>query len=174
MRDAVLHLGPRGCGKSEHLERALTPVSHRAYVGTLWPDPAYDPIIARHRARRDAAWVLVECSSDLRAALDQLDGALRALGPAAACLIDGLTMWAANVARSDGDLLAAARRVAEGLVELLDAHGEIVWRLVDVTPRTFDREGLPLHTRAARLLHRTVIDYARYLHVEEWPDVQAI
>lgn len=174
MRDAVLHLGPRDCGKSEYLERALTPVSRRAYLGTLWPDPAYDPIIARHRARRDASWVLVECGGDLRATFDLLDRALRALGAAAACLIDGLTMWAVNVARADGDLLAAARGVAEGIVELLDVHAEIVWRLVDVTPRTFDREGLPLHARAARLLHRTLIDYATDLCVKEWPDVQAI
>jgi adenosyl cobinamide kinase/adenosyl cobinamide phosphate guanylyltransferase len=172
--DVLLRLGPRSCGKSEQLELALLTVPRRAYVGTLWPSPSYDPIIIRHRVRRGQGWDLVECSGSLLDDLNRLNEVLQEFGPSAACLIDGLTMWAANLARAGGDLLASARNLAEGVVELVEHHTTTSWRLVDVTPQTFEAEGFSLHAHAAHLLHRTLVDYVRGLVLEEWSNAEEI
>ncbi|MBV9879400.1 MAG: bifunctional adenosylcobinamide kinase/adenosylcobinamide-phosphate guanylyltransferase [Gemmatirosa sp.] len=128
--DVRLDLGPPASGKSLAVERELSPHALRLYVGTLWGARAHDALLAAHRERRDARWLLVESTGDLSTDMSAIVDRLATPPRPTACLIDGLTTWAMNVA-VDGDLLSAARDVADVVIALVRRQPRVVWRLVD-------------------------------------------
>ncbi|GAB7538937.1 bifunctional adenosylcobinamide kinase/adenosylcobinamide-phosphate guanylyltransferase [Burkholderia sp. 3C] len=92
--DLTFVLGGARSGKSAHAER-LAADSGRAvtYVATARTvgDAEFDTRIAHHRARRPAAWALVEAPDTLAEAVAALDD------PHGCVLIDCLTLWLANL-----------------------------------------------------------------------------
>jgi adenosylcobinamide kinase/adenosylcobinamide-phosphate guanylyltransferase len=90
----VLVLGGSRSGKSAVAERLVVRSAPGAAVHYLatGPDPAIDADwaarVARHRDRRPASWVTVECGPALAAAL-------AAVPPEAAVLVDALGTWVA-------------------------------------------------------------------------------
>ncbi|MEK6347211.1 MAG: bifunctional adenosylcobinamide kinase/adenosylcobinamide-phosphate guanylyltransferase [Burkholderia sp.] len=92
--DLTFVLGGARSGKSAHAER-LAADSGRAvtYVATARRvgDAEFDTRIAHHRARRPAAWALVEAPDTLAEAVAALDDPQRCV------LIDCLTLWLANL-----------------------------------------------------------------------------
>jgi adenosylcobinamide kinase/adenosylcobinamide-phosphate guanylyltransferase len=117
----VLVLGGQRSGKSRYAEgvvaaSGLAPV----YLATATAgDGEMADRIARHRARRGAAWTLIEEPLDLV-------GALRsAARPDACVLVDCLTLWVSNLlgcgrtAQGEGERLVAALAGLAGPVVLV-------------------------------------------------------
>ena len=106
----VLVLGGTRSGKSRFgLARAreLSNGESVAYLATAWPgDPELDDRIRRHRLERPPSWPTIEVGHDLAASI-------RAAGPTATVLLDGLTLWMSAVA---GDEPADVDRLLDGPV----------------------------------------------------------
>ena len=95
----TLVLGGARSGKSRYAESVIEQEpGPRIYLATAEArDGEMEERIAAHRARRDPSWQTVEAPHDLA-------GAIAALPPRSAVLIDCLTLWLANRLLADGDI----------------------------------------------------------------------
>lgn len=113
-----LILGGARSGKSAYAERrALDSGKVPVYIATGWADDAeMVERIARHRADRGDAWLLVEEPLHLAQALLAVDGPGRVL------VVDCLTLWLSNCLHM-GDWQVARDRLLEVLPRLVaDVH----------------------------------------------------
>jgi adenosylcobinamide kinase/adenosylcobinamide-phosphate guanylyltransferase len=111
MPERILVLGGQRSGKSRHAE-ALVAASGLApiYIATAAAgDGEMRERIAMHRARRNAAWRMVEEPIDLAGTL------LRESGPGFHVLVECLTVWLSNVMAAERDVAAEI----DGLVAAL-------------------------------------------------------
>jgi len=118
----TLILGGIRSGKSERAEALVRgsglPV---VYLATARPlDGEMRARIARHRARRDPAWRLVEAPLDLADALAGAAGAGRVV------LVDGLGVWLANLLVELGGEADVRTRLVAFREALLRAAGPVV------------------------------------------------
>lgn len=149
----TLILGGARSGKSGHAERlVLESGLEPCYLATGRPgDAEMAARIATHRARRSAAWRVVEEPLELTTALEDLAGAGRAV------LVDCLTLWVTN-------LLLAKREIeaeTDGLLAVLPAlQGPVVFVSnevglgivpIDALTRAFVDATGTLHQRLAAL-----------------------
>ncbi len=141
--DISLTIGPRSCGKSEFVEKKISNYEKKIYIGTLWNEPQFQSLIHRHRVRRDSSWILYEVQGDARNDCIQIENMLAThKSPVARipCLIDGLTTWALHCALKNRSLGVSSYNVAYFLSQLILKHPDFVWRLVDVTPKSFNKK----------------------------------
>lgn len=106
----TLVLGGARSGKSRYAE-ALIAMQAPPWVYVATAQALDDEMmgrIAEHRGRRDARWQTVEAPRDLA-------GALAAMPPGAAVLIDCLTLWLTNLMLSAADIDAEIVRLEEML-----------------------------------------------------------
>ena len=98
LQGTILVLGGAASGKSAFAENLLADCAATVYVATAEAgDAEMQARIARHRARRGAAWTTIEEPLDLT-------GALKANADAGApMLLDCLTIWLANLILGGGD-----------------------------------------------------------------------
>ena len=114
----TLVLGGARSGKSCYAETIVA--AHPPpwiYVATAEPlDDEMKGRIAAHRARRGAAWRVVEAPRDIASAI--------ACAPAgAAVLVDCLTLWLSNLVLADADIDAESDRLDDALAQ---ASGPVV------------------------------------------------
>lgn len=147
---AHLITGGARSGKSAFAERlALEGGLPTTYVATAQGgDAEMRERIARHRARRPAAWRTVECPVGLGAAL-------RREATAGHCVIvDCLTLWLANLSATDrvaqrDDLVQAIRETAGQLLIVTNELGSGVVPLGESTRAFVDEHGLTSQRVAA-------------------------
>jgi adenosylcobinamide kinase / adenosylcobinamide-phosphate guanylyltransferase len=108
----TLVLGGARSGKSRYAEWLIeTYPQPWIYVATAEArDDEMAERIAAHRARRGTDWQTIEAPHDLA-------DALRAAPPAAAVLIDCLTLWLWNLMESESDIEAQTAGLQEALDE---------------------------------------------------------
>jgi adenosylcobinamide kinase / adenosylcobinamide-phosphate guanylyltransferase len=106
----TLVLGGARSGKSRYAEWLIaTYPKPWIYIATAEArDDEMAERIAAHRARRDAGWQTVEAPHDLAAALETAP-------PAAAVLVDCVTLWLSNVLEGSFDIDAQTARLQEAL-----------------------------------------------------------
>jgi adenosylcobinamide kinase/adenosylcobinamide-phosphate guanylyltransferase len=95
----TLVLGGARSGKSRYAEKLIeSETAPWIYLATAEArDGEMDRRIAEHRARRDRNWQTIEAPHDLA-------GAIAALPPGSAVLVDCLTLWLSNRLLADGDI----------------------------------------------------------------------
>lgn len=145
--------GKSGLAEAEVLGTGLAPV----YLATAEPlDGEMDDRIARHRARRGAAWTTVEEPLDLAGALT------RHAGPDRAVLVDCLTLWLSNLMHAGRDLAAERVRLCETLAAVSGpvvlVSSEVGQGIVPDNPlaRRFRDEAGLLHQAVATVARRVV------------------
>jgi len=108
MAGTIFITGGARSGKSRLAEElALGYGAPLGYIATgRAGDPEMAERIARHRARRGAAWLTVEEELDLAGAITARDGAVNAL------LVDCVTLWLTNLLLHHGDAAPALGEVA--------------------------------------------------------------
>ncbi|HKQ55124.1 MAG TPA: bifunctional adenosylcobinamide kinase/adenosylcobinamide-phosphate guanylyltransferase [Methyloceanibacter sp.] len=96
----TLVLGGARSGKSRYAESVIEQEpGPRIYLATAEArDDEMAARIAEHRVRRDRNWQTIEAPHDLA-------GAMAALPPRSAVLIDCLTLWLSNRLLADGDIV---------------------------------------------------------------------
>ena len=111
--NVTLILGGARSGKSRYAERLieLEPAPWIYLATAEARDDEMKRRITEHRARRDRRWQTIEAPHDLA-------GALAALLPRSAVLIDCLTLWLSNRLLADADI----DREIEGLERALASH----------------------------------------------------
>ena len=147
MRELII--GGARSGKSALAEqRALESGLHVVYVATAQVlDGEMSRRIAHHRARRPAAWGLVETPLELAASLQQQASADTCL------LVDCLTLWLTNLLMLDDDMRLAMQRDA-----FLEVLAELPGRIILVSNET----GLGVVPLGE--LTRRYVDEAGWLH----------
>ncbi|MGK7654239.1 bifunctional adenosylcobinamide kinase/adenosylcobinamide-phosphate guanylyltransferase [Roseovarius sp. B08] len=112
MKKSILITGGARSGKSALAERmALQPAGRAIYVATARLHAGDDEMadrVAKHKARRGAAWEDVHAPTDLAGALRDTDGTLPRL-------VDCLTLWLTNLILDDSDWRAETARLVETL-----------------------------------------------------------
>jgi adenosylcobinamide kinase / adenosylcobinamide-phosphate guanylyltransferase len=110
--NVTLVIGGARSGKSRYAERLIeSEPAPWIYLATAEArDGEMERRIAEHRARRDQHWQTIEAPHDLA-------DALRAAPPAAAVLIDCLTLWLSNLMESESDIEAQTAGLQEALDE---------------------------------------------------------
>jgi adenosylcobinamide kinase / adenosylcobinamide-phosphate guanylyltransferase len=113
----TLVIGGARSGKSRYAERLIeSEPAPWIYLATAEArDGEMERRIAEHRARRDQHWQTIEAPHDLA-------GALSALPPRSAVLIDCLTFWLSNRLLADADI----DREIVGLERALASHDGVV------------------------------------------------
>jgi adenosylcobinamide kinase / adenosylcobinamide-phosphate guanylyltransferase len=103
-------LGGARSGKSRYAEGLITRSPQPwVYVATAEArDDEMAERIAAHKARRDAGWQTIEAPHELPEALD-------AAPPAAAVLVDCLTLWLSNVLEAKFDMEKILARLEQAL-----------------------------------------------------------
>jgi adenosylcobinamide kinase/adenosylcobinamide-phosphate guanylyltransferase len=109
----TLVIGGARSGKSCYAEKLIeSEPGPRIYLATAEArDGEMERRIAEHRARRDRSWQTIQAPHDLA-------GALGALPPRSAVLVDCLTLWLSNRLLAEGDI---DREIA-GLERALASH----------------------------------------------------
>ena len=123
----TLVFGGTGSGKSLHAEQLVLGTGLEAlYVATaiVDDDAEMERRIAAHRARRSAAWRVIEAPYELAVTIE------RESRPHRAILVEDLTLWLANLMAADADfesaihgLLAALERAAGPVVVVSNEVG---------------------------------------------------
>lgn len=112
MKKSILITGGTRSGKSALAERmALQPAGRAIYIATARLHDGDDEMaerVAKHKARRGAAWQDVHAPTDLAGALQDTDGGVPRL-------VDCLTLWLTNLILEDSDWQAEAERLVETL-----------------------------------------------------------
>ena len=167
----VLVLGGARSGKSAFAEKlALESGLELVYIATAEPgDAEMAERIAHHRARRGAAWRVVEAPQALEAAL------VEQCGEGKAVLVDCLTLWLSNLMLPGADVKARGRGLREasrrlpglkifvsnevglGLVpetplgrNFRDVQGRLNQAMAEAADRViFVAAGLPLHLKGS-------------------------
>lgn len=165
----TLVLGGARSGKSAFAESLVTGPGPVRYVATARPvDAEMAERIRRHRARRPGAWEVVEAGPDLAAAIAATPAGSR-------LLVDGLTLWLADLLERAPDVtdpveaalkelqnaphaVVVSEEVGGGLVpegaparRFRDLAGELNQRVAAACDRVFlVTAGIPLALKGAR------------------------
>jgi len=157
-RELTLVLGGARSGKSCHAEALVTALpAPWFYIATGEPhDNEMAARIAEHRARRGPEWQTIEAPRDLA-------GALAAVPPRGAVLVDCLTLWLANVmlagAHVDADIALLERALIERKGPMVLVSNEVGFGIVpeNALARRFRDAAGRLNQRLAALADRVVL-----------------
>lgn len=112
MKKSILITGGARSGKSALAERvALKPAGRAIYIATARLHAGDDEMaerVAKHKARRGAAWQDVHAPTDLAGALRDTDGSVPRL-------VDCLTLWLTNLILDNSDWQSETDRLVETL-----------------------------------------------------------
>lgn len=162
-------IGPRNCGKSEYIERQMSPFPQKLYIGTLWNGHLFRNTITEHQNRRDSTWDLYEITGSWSIDLKQIDKKFTGINTPDACLVDGLTTWAENIAGYQKDkIYMAAHCVVDSINYLFTRHKNTKWYFIDVTYDILEFENRFLEADACKIIYNRMIETIRPMAVLKW------